>query len=68
MEQKEQQNFEPNTEKETNWGLIIAIVFLLSIVIGIRIYNYVLERQIATGLEKIMQKNIENHDTPFFEH
>ena len=43
----------------------ILVAIIASIFIGIRIYTKHIEKQNKEILEKIMQHNIETHETPF---
>lgn len=46
----------------------VLIAIVAGIFIGIRVYTKHLEKENHAALERIMQKNIEDHGTPFFDH
>ncbi len=44
----------------------IIVVIIVSLFIGIRVYTKYLEKQNRDAVERIMQRNMEDHGTPFF--
>ena len=63
---KENENeHEPNGSSMITY-IIIAII--ASVLIGIRVYSKYLEKQNQEAIERIMQKNMEDHGTPLFNH
>lgn len=62
---------EKEKEKESNGSSMITyiiIAIIASVFIGIRVYTKYLEKQNQEAIERIMQKNMEDHGTPFFNH
>ncbi len=59
-------------EKENeSKGLVftfILIAIIVSVYAGIRAYTKYLEKQNQAAVERIMQRNMEDHGTPFFNH
>ena len=54
---------EPNGSKVFTYIIIAVIV---SAFIGIRVYTKYLEQKNQEAIERIMQRNMEDHGTPFF--
>ncbi len=62
---------ENEKEQESNGSSMITyiiIAIIASVFIGIRVYTKYLEKQNQEVIERIMQKNMEDHGTPFFNH
>jgi Tfp pilus assembly protein PilE len=62
---------EKEKEQESNGSSMITyiiIAIIASVFIGIRVYTKYLEKQNQEAIERIMQKNMEDHGTPFFNH
>ena len=62
---------ENEKEQESNGSSMITyiiIAIIASVFIGIRVYSKYLEKQNQEAIERIMQKNMEDHGTPFFNH
>lgn len=62
---------ENEKEQESNGSSMITwiiIAIIASVFIGIRVYTKYLEKQNQEAIERIMQKNMEDHGTPFFNH
>ena len=62
---------ENEKEQESNGSSMITyiiIAIIASVFIGIRVYTKYLEKQNQEAIEQIMQKNMEDHGTPFFNH
>ena len=62
---------ENEKEQESNGSSMITyiiIAIIASVFIGIRMYTKYLEKQNQEAIERIMQKNMEDHGTPFFNH
>ena len=62
---------ENEKEQESNGSSMITyiiIAIIASLFIGIRVYTKYLEKQNQEAIERIMQKNMEDHGTPFFNH
>ena len=62
---------ENEKEQESNGSSMInyiIIAIIASVFIGIRVYTKYLEKQNQEAIERIMQKNMEDHGTPFFNH
>jgi len=62
---------ENEKEQESNGSSVITyiiIAIIASVFIGIRVYTKYLEKQNQEAIERIMQKNMEDHGTPFFNH
>lgn len=62
---------ENEKEQESNGSSMITyiiIAIIASVFIGIRVYTRYLEKQNQEAIERIMQKNMEDHGTPFFNH
>ena len=57
-----------NETKKSKVGIYIIIAIIAALAIGIRIYNNYLEKEVQVRMERIMQKNIEDHGTPYFNH
>ena len=55
-----------NETKKSKVGIYIIIAIIAALAIGIRIYNNYLEKEVQVRMERIMQKNIEDHGTPYF--
>ena len=62
---------ENEKEQESNGSSMITyiiIAIIASVFIGIRMYTKYLEKQNQEAIKRIMQKNMEDHGTPFFNH
>lgn len=62
---------ENEKEQESNGSSMITyiiIAIIASVFIGIRVYTKYLEKQNQEAIERIMQMNMEDHGTPFFNH
>lgn len=62
---------ENEKKQESNGSSMITyiiIAIIASVFIGIRVYTKYLEKQNQEAIERIMQKNMEDHGTPFFNH
>lgn len=59
---------EKENESKGSVFTFILIAIIVSIFIGIRVYTKYLEKQNQEAIERIMQKNMEDHGTPFFNH
>ena len=62
---------ENEKEQESNGSSMITyiiIAIIASVFIGIRVYTKYLEKQNQEAIERIMQKNMEDHGTPFLNH
>ena len=57
-----------NESKGSSVFTYILIAIIVSIFVGIRVYTKFLEKQNQEAIERIMQKNVEDHGTPFFNH
>lgn len=58
-------------QKESNGANVftyIVVLIIVSLFIGIRVYTKYLEKQSREAVERIMQRNMEEHGTPFFNH
>ena len=62
---------ENEKEQESNGSSMITyiiIAIIASVFIGIRVYTKYLEKQNQEAIERIMQKDMEDHGTPFYNH
>ncbi len=59
---------EKENESKGSVFTFILIAIIVSIFVGIRVYTKYLEKQNQEAIERIMQKNMEDHGTPFFNH
>ncbi len=57
-----------NESKGSSAFTFILIAIIVSIYVGIRVYTKYLEKQNQAAVERIMQRNMEDHGTPFFNH
>lgn len=59
---------EKENESKGSVFTFILIAIIVSIFVGIRVYTKYLEKQNQEAIERIMQKTMEDHGTPFFNH
>jgi len=57
-----------NESKGSSAFTYILVAIIVSVFVGIRVYTKYLEKQNQAAIERIMQKNMEDHGTPFFNH